>query len=57
MTHTFIVQVAKRDDLPDSVINSDYIRQLLLNGHWLEVIDIDELPSTDLTTSTQGDRQ
>ncbi len=57
MMHTFIIQVAKRDDLPDSVINSSYIRQLLLNGHWLEVIDIDELPTTSLITTTQGDRQ
>ena len=57
MIHTFIVQVAKRDDLPDSTINSAYVRQLLTEGMWLDVIDIDELPTTSLITTTKGDSQ
>jgi len=57
MIHTFIVQVAKRDDLPDSQINSAYLRQLLTQGWWLDVIDIDELPTTSLITTIKGDSQ
>ena len=56
MIHTFIVQVAKRDDLPDSQINSAYLRYLLTEGAWVEVIDVNEVPTTDLiNTTTQGD--
>lgn len=54
LIHTFIVQLKQRDDLPDSEINSALLRHILLQGAWLDVVDIDELPTTtDLTTTNQ----
>lgn len=41
--HTFVVTVSQRDDLPDSVINEDYVRGLLTLGNWLELVDIKEI--------------
>jgi hypothetical protein len=52
MIHTFIVQIKKRDDLPDTEINSALLRHILEQGAWLDIVDIDELPTiTDLTTT------
>lgn len=42
-TYTFTITVAKRDDLPDAVIDNDYVKNLLLNGAWLDVLAVEAM--------------
>ncbi len=39
---TFIITVSQRDDLPDSQINEEYVRELLLLGSWINVVSVQE---------------
>ena len=46
--HLFVVQVKQRDDLPDSQVDSDFVRNILLNGSFLEVIAVWEIQKHQL---------
>lgn len=56
MTHTFIVRVERRDDLPDSRIDEAYVRGVLSLGHWLEIVDVVEVvEQPTISTNNEGD--